>query len=787
MSRFPSFKKKFTWVRIAGLVCGLVIFLSILLYINYEEAFDNWDPVLKNVYQVAMSGHAGKASPVTPSPLSQFILENDPGAVNATRVQLAAKGEPETLLVFGEKMLYTSDVLRVDSNFLSLFPFQLEYGNRARALASPNTIVLTRDLSARLFGDVDPIGKTIWLDKSNPYVVSGVIDDERYPSHIHFAALIPLKLGSATTSSWINFRYKTYVLFKPGIPAEKIARSARDQLTNRLKAVKPLTGQDIAISLIPVKKVHLFNAAEGGGGEFQTLVVFALLALLVLVVSGMSYINLTIASLVARHKEIYVRRVSGASSRHIFVQILAESFLHILVSVLLAFLFLLPAIRWLDRLLNAHLLDWNVTNPGQLGIELCGLVVVLILLSGGYPALVFARYKPSQLYRFDSSAGSQRAVLRKVLLGVQFTISIFFMTVSLVIYSQMNYLDRLNKGFVPNQVIRLQSSFGIFSNYSTFRKELLRYPSIKNVTRCSNYPGDGLSLPRLPFGYKGSSYDLDLVSVDLDFFKTLSIGLVDGRDFNGSYALDSTKSIIINAAAARTLGISTLTGQLLASPCQGDSGSRVKNIVGIINDYNTEGFEKNIRPTVYSINSPCTNFMISILVKVSADDLQTTLNYISGTWNKFDNSYPIRYSFLDEVFAKSLLGYQRMEKMVFLSAISLIIISLIGIFALATFELDQRWKELSIRKVLGASFFDLFKHVNGRLLTILATANLIALPLAYYYTHSWLAAFAYRINTPYGLYVLTAILNIVTALVISNIRIARIITLIPVEKLKLDH
>lgn len=783
MSNLRIFKRKLSLIKLLGLTSGFLIFLCILLYVNYELSFDRWSPGLADVYRVSLSAGAGTPSITTPQPLSQFILENDPNAVSATRVLLPARGETDPLLSTDNKALYRNDLLRVDSNFLSLFPYRFLYGDPQTALSTSKSMVITYDLAVALFGKTNPIGRTIQVNKEDLYSVTGVINNDTYHSHLSFGALVPLRSKSKSELDWNISRYATYVAFRPGYAADRMSENPGFQ--NTLNSQPTMTGQQIRLGFMPVRNIHLhYSQKETSQNNYGLLLVCLLLAALILIITIVNYINLTIATAITRHKEIFVKRIVGADTNMIFFSLLFESLLYVLAAVALAILLIVPAAHWLGDLLQVDLVYWSGDSALRLAVEIILLILVTTLLSGGYPALIFSRYSAARLSRFGSTPHSERSWLRKTLLGVQFTVSILFVCFSAVIFTQVRYLLNMDYGFVPDQVFRYQASYGVYTHYDAFKSDLLTNASIRSVSRCSNYPGDGLSFTRLPFTYKGETHNFDLVSVDYDYFKTLGIKFISGRDFSPSYGTDSSKAVIINEACARELQFDPIRPLPLLSPCDRDSSLRSKSILGVISDYNTEGFQAAVRPTVYIINSECTNSMTSVLVKVSATDISGTSGFIERTWKDYNKVFPIRPTILETDFLKYLITYQRMEKIFFFSTIGLIIISLLGIFSLASFELDQRWRELSIRKVLGASFLDLFGALNRRLLNTLLIANLVALPIAWYCSKTWLNNFIYRIHMPYLIYVVTAAGSILIGLAIANARIFKVISLNPSQKLR---
>ncbi|TDX00497.1 ABC transporter permease [Dinghuibacter silviterrae] len=783
MSVVRVLNKRLSLVKLLGLTSGFVIFLCILLYVNYEFSFDTWSPKLRDVYRVSLITKDGQPSITTQQPLSQFILEHNPDAISATRVLLAARGELDPLLSAGETQIYRNDILRVDSNFLTVFPYQVENGDPKTVLSAPNSIVITRDLKMALFGDKNPIGKTIQLNKQDLFTVTGVINMDSYRSHLSFGALIPLRSKARNQLDWNIARYGTYVALKQGYASKNHHETAA--FNAALDGIPALTGQGLALGYTPVRDIHLHYAQkEGSRSSYDLVLICLLLAVLILVITVVNYINLTIATSINRYKEIYVRRVIGADTGMIFWGILSESLIHVVAAVLLAFLLIMPLAQGLGRLLDMDLLHWSSYSYIRFLGEIAFLILITVCLAGGYPAFVFSRYSAARLSKFGSTPQSERSWLRKFLLALQFTVSIFFVCVSLVIFTQVRYLLHMDYGFVPDQVFKYQASYGVYAHYNAFKHDLLDNPSVKSVSRCSNYPGDGLAFTQLPFTYKGESHNLDLVSVDYDYFSTLGVKFISGRDFNPAYPTDSSKGMIINEACARELAFDPVRSSFLVSPCGQDSSQRAKSILGVVGNYNSEGFQASVRPTVYVINSGCTNSMTSVLVKVSPGNLVGTTHYIEKTWNNYNNVLPIRPKTVQDEFLKYLITYQRMEKIFFISTMGLILISLLGIFSLASFELDQRWRELSIRKVLGATMYDLFRVLNMPLIYILLVANLVAVPLAWYFSKIWLNNFTYRVQMPVLVFSLTTAFSVLVSLVVANTRMSKLISLNPSQKLR---
>lgn len=778
-------KKGYAPIKILGLVCGLVIFISVLLYINYETSYDNWNKQLKSVYRVSVNYRDNGSSITTPAPLAKFLNTQNVNTTTAVRIQIGARGESETLLSANNKDYYEKNVIKADTSFFEIFPYKFFLGNKKNALSEPNSIVITQQLQKKLFGSENPIGKIIQINKDKQYIVTGVVITDKYPSHLEFNAVIPLKISNENNENWsYPAAFYTYVLLNR-LPKDAGLNFSKS-INKRLKVLHPVsTDQSFEISLMPVSKIHLFYTdPHSGQNNFSFVIISFLLAIFVLIISCINYVNLTVSTATIRHKEIFVRTFLGAKRRSLFLKFLSESFIHILTSIIIAFIIVIATIPWLNELLQVNLHFWSKTNLLQIIWEVIIILIVLTLLAGIYPAFIFSRFSISRLLKFSQLQKFKKISIRKILLIIQFGVSAFFIISSLIIYTQLKYLTSFNIGYTPGQVIKIQTSGKIYFEYDLFKNKLLALPEIKYVSRGSNIPSDNLSVTALPFNINGSTVNLNVISIDLDFFKTLGVNIAEGRNFLKDYKTDTSSAVIINTSAVHALHLKNPIGQTFTSTCYSDSNNQIKTVVGVINDYNNEGFENKVRPTIYLYNSGCTNSMNFIIAKVQAKNIQNTIKKIEQIWKNIDNKYPMKYSFLDEDFAALLAQYTRMQKIFLVSTVSLLLISLMGIFSISTFELNQRLKELSIRKVLGASYYHLFAIVNNKLISVLLLADVIALPFAYYFTSKWLNKFAYRIAMPWYLYALTIFITLIFTLFIANIRLFKTLNFNPANKLR---
>jgi putative ABC transport system permease protein len=775
-------------INITGLAVGLASFIVILLYLNYELSYDKWDPSLNKVYKISFQEEQDILQG-TPAPLTTLLLENSPNVEAATAIIPA--GDFESLLTAGDKKIYQTGGVEADSSFLKVFPYKIINGNAATALDKPNAIVISKGLSQKLFGNTDPLGKTIKIYKAFENEVTGVFQESDKPSHldVQFIYRSPYEKQNLF---WENFSYQTYVKTKQVLPVEKLEKNVdgiyyNQQLKKNNQSLEDYrkAGHQSGLFVDAVKNLH--NFPKHGSTNFLTVSVLLILAILLLVAGAINFSNLSIAVSIRRAKEVGVRKVLGSNRTQLLWQFMSEIALQCIISLCLAGLLTNLALPYFNREFNTNITFLQSGNALSISIQIALCLLIVIILSGLYPSVFFSYFNTTKVLKGDYSRGTKGMRFRNALITVQFAVSAFFIIGILIISRQMHFMQSKDKGFSGEQVMRIPTTQKTReANFETVRSKLLAIPGVQYVSKSTTVPGDKVTdTSTAQFKYAGKDYRMGSVKVSSDYFKTLNIALVKGRFFNNSYRDENTRTAIINETAARKLNLIDPIGAIIHFP---NCDTVPVQVVGIVKDFNVRGFESTVQPVVYTIGNKACMFQSggAVLIKLNSSQMQKSIASIEQVWKSIEPDFPIRYSFLDDNFQKLFVSYKRLQKIISFFAAAAILISVMGLFALTAFLTGQRIKEIGIRKILGASLGDLTVLLGKDFIRLVLIAIIIALPLAWWVANKWLESFAYRTTISWWLFAIAALIVMVIALVTIGIQTIKAAIANPVKSLRTE-
>ncbi|KKX49251.1 MULTISPECIES: ABC transporter permease [Sphingobacterium] len=760
--------KGYSAINILGLTVGLTSFLMILLYLNYELNYDRWDAELEKVYKVSLRDAENDISPNTQAPLATLLLENGSQIESSTKISTDATFEVP--LSVGEKTFSQSGTISADSLFFSVFPYKIVAGDALNPLQKPNAMVISESMANKLFGNENPIGKTIKTFNSFDFEVTAIMENPEGPTHLNIE-IVYRSPFEKQNYHWGNWSFHTYVKTK-NILAGNDLETAIDRIyyTERLMKETGKTYDQYIKSAnhtsLFVDAVHdIHNFPKHGTSNIGTISILLVLAILLLFTGAINFSNLSIASSLRRAKEVGIKKVLGSSRANLFWQFMVEIALQCTIALFLSFLLLSVAIPYFNQEFGVSLNLFGIASSWSLIAQIAGSLVTVTLLSGLYPAVFLSRYNTTKVLKGDYSTGKQGLALRNGLIVVQFVVATFFIISIVVVNRQLTYMQQSDKGFSSEQVLRVQAFIqkNRDENFDQVKNELLRIPGVQSVAKTTKVPGDVLSdTSTMNFKHAGASYRLGSVKVNQDYFKTLNIDLVDGRSFNDNHADQHTRSAIINEAAAQKLGLKHAGGAYISYP---DCDSVPIEVVGIVKNFNVLGFEREIQPTVFTIGNDACVFQSggAILVKLSGGDTHKTVAGIEKLWKGIEPGLGIRHSFLDENFQQLFASHLRLKRIVTFFGFTAIAMAIIGLFALTAFLIGRRTKEISIRKILGADLSDLGMLLGKDFLRLVALAVLIAIPLGWWATNAWLQGFAYKISLSVWQFVLSAAVLLIVA------------------------
>ncbi len=782
-------KSKFTsFVNIGGLAISLASFLIILLYLNYELSYDRWDPSLKQVYRVSRQTESNFANNPVPAPLAPLLQEHMKEVEAYTRI--IPSGKHEILISVDDRKIYQQNVVMADSGFLQVFPLRLLAGNAATAFNAPASALITKAVSEKLFGKEDPMGKVIMVYNRMAFTVSGVIAEPATPSHIN-ASIILRDPYMAANSGWGNISYISYIRLRepltPGILEDKVNRifyEHRLKTGNESYAAYIKAGHAPSLFTEAVPDIH--NFPRLGSSPFKTTMILFLLAGLLLLSGALNSSNLSLVKTLKRSREVGVRKVMGSSRSQILGQFMMEVTIQCGISLLLAMCLCIIMLPLFNQTFGLSLSFSGQLYSYKMILQGGAALLAIILISGLYPAMVFARRSVVHVMKGNFSMGNTGKRFSHSLIVVQFAVSVFFMVSVLVMAHQMNFMKHRDIGFNPEQVVQIEAMQPTREkNFEQTRAKLLRIPGVQLVSKTTAVPGGDIDTSFSTFNYAGSSRALSSVRVSTDFFATLGIAVLAGRMFSDAHPEDQDNTAIINESAAKSLGVVDPVGtQIRYASCD----SVPYQIVGVVKDFQVQGFDSYVRPTLYSIsNAHCTyQSGGALLVKVNTANLDKTLADISALWETIEPGFPLRYSFLDDNFQQVFSSYTRVQYIIHVFTFISVFISVMGLLALTVYMTEQRTREIGIRKVLGASVGGIVALLSKDFLKLVIFSVLIATPVAWYLLERWLRDFAYRAGISWYLFAIAAAGALLIAFATVGLQSLRAARANPVNSLKAE-
>lgn len=745
-------------INIIGLAIGIASFILILLYMNYELSYDKWHSSLQKVYRLGMEDKTGIIfEGSTPAPLGRFFKDNSPKVEAATIV--SGGGSFEIMVAAGDKKIFQSGIMEVDSLFLKVFPYELRQGNREQALQAPNTAIISEEVSKKLFGNENPVNKTIKLYNALEVTVTGVLKAADGPTSMNTQIMFRPPYEKENYH-WSNYSYATYLKLDRTEDIKVLDTDLNKiYFEQRIKQDSASFAEYQASAdktvLFAEKLTDIHNFPKSGGSNFQTITVLLGLAFLLLLAGAINFSNLSVATSIRRAREVGVRKVLGSGRGRIFWQFMSESAVLGLISLVVAILLLLLVVPYFKQEFNIRLPLFNLTD-GSIYMQVLICMLVVVLLSGLYPAVFLSRFNTTRVLKGDYSQGKKGGGLRSGLLVAQFTLSAFFIFGVIVVNKQMRFMQNRDKGFVSDQVMRInvQQKTGE-ADFDVVRNQLLAIPGVQYVSKSTAVPGDAyIDTSAGTYKIEGQEVRLTTVKVSRDYFKTLNVPILQGRDFEDSYSDQHTRSVVLNEAAVKLLSLKDPVGQRINYPFCDTFQAKV---IGVVKDFNVQNLANNIRPVAYSIGNNACGYMWGggLLVKLNGPLAGNSVHAIEKLWAGIEPDMPIRYSFLDDNFQKLYLEYNRIQSVIGFFTLLAVVIAVMGLFALTAFLIKEKTREIGIRKILGADVSHITFLVSKKFLQLIGIAIAIALPVGWWISQQWLQTFAYRTSVNWLVFLLT--------------------------------
>lgn len=803
--RTLSRNKAFSFINIFGLAIGLTTCMLIMLYIFSELGYDKQHKNAGRIYRIAtiadqLGSVKSKPWAATAAPTAWGIKADMPEVEQATRL-LNFPFLDKMLLKYENgkevKQFYETNGFYIDSTFFDVFSYDFKYGSATTAVNEPNTVVLSETVADKLFAKENPVGKSISIGMpygAFNYTVKGVFKDEGIKTHITAHFFLSMRNGDVGTwveqqTNWAtNNIFHTYIRLKAGTDVNNFEKKLPSFVDRRAGTDLKAIGVSKKLFLQPLQDIYLRSDIDNEiapNGNVTYLYILGSIALFVLLIACINFMNLSTARSGKRAKEVGLRKVMGAEKQSLIGQFLGESVIMSIIALVIAVCLAALALPLFNNLTQKSL---QLLDEPAIWLWIAALTIITGILSGLYPAFYLSSFRPVKVLKGKLLNNFSAVAIRKGLVVFQFTISICLVLGAIVIMKQLHYLDNQPLGFNKNQqiVLPLQSQDAV-KNYSAVKNELLKIPGIKKVTSGSSYPGIA-NVEDLLFFADGKTkkdiVDVRLANVEPDYIETLGFKIIAGRGFGKEFTADSG-SIVLNETAIKELGydVKTAIGKKIHFDLREDLRGSFQ-IIGVVKDFNYESLYNSIKP--FGFNTYFGNRYNYIIANVSATNYSSILKSAENIWNRINKGTPFMYSFLDKDFQQNYEKDQRASGIVGYFTIIAIVIASLGLFGLSAFSAEQRTREIGIRKVLGASVSHVTALLSKEFIKLVLIAIVIASPIAWFAMNKWLQDFAFRITISWWMFAAAGVIAIFIALATVSFQAIKTALMNPTKSLRAE-
>ncbi len=796
--------KGYSLINVIGLSIGMACCLLILMFVRDELNFDGYNEKADRIYRIVgdfkFGDREGSAATV-PAPFAKTLVNGYPEVESAVRF----KDNGSFIVKYGDNSFREKKLIFSDAEFFKVFSIPLLSGDPKTALKEPYTLVLSKKAAEKYFGKENPLGKILKIDNKYDYNVTGVFDRIPPNSHFHFDIFASIdSLEESRKPSWLTNNYYTYILlFKdadanalvtkfPGLVKKYMAPFLEKIMGKSFDTLEKSGNVKLEYYLQPLKDIHLhsnmFSELEPNS-DIKYIYIFSVIALFILIIASINFMNLSTARSAGRAKEVGIRKVMGSFRSQLIRQFLTESMVLSFISMLIAFLLAHLALPFFNILANKELTILDHFN-WEMMLATIGIILLTGVLAGSYPAFFISALQPINVFKGLIRSGVKSGFLRSGLVVFQFAISIVLFIGTLVTMNQLRYIQNMNMGYDKEKVLILYNTHLLDKQAETFKNEMLKYPQVKYATISGSLPVPSLRNNIATFSEEDLASKNSTVMqnwiVDYDYIKTLGMKIVKGRDFSRSFSTDTTGAII-NQRAAKQFGWDEPVGKGIGRPMgnqddMNDIKIKIYKVIGIVENFHYESLRDNIGPLVMYLGE--SNNMISF--RLNTENISETINLFRDEWNRFAPGQPFEYSFLNERFNEVYHSEQQIGKIFGTFAFLSILIGCLGLVGLSAFIAEQRTKEIGIRKVLGASVINISRLLLREFIILVAIANITAWPIAYFIMNKWLQDFAYRTSLTLWSFLAAGITALIIALFTTSFHVVKAAISDPVKSIKYE-
>jgi putative ABC transport system permease protein len=789
--------KAFSAINIIGLAAGLAVCLLIVLYVVDELSYDKYNKNASRIYRLDADIYFNDTQAifaVAPDPLAPTLKLEYPVVEEMTRVNF----QRDVLVKKDNQNVQDHNVGYVDSTFFKVFTIPMIAGDPLTALKEPNSLVIDKTTAKKYFNSTDVVGKILRVDNNTDCKITGVIKDVPRQSHFHFHFLRP---RGKDNESWLSNNTFNYIMLKPGVSqaemqkhvdatiSKYIGRDLEQELHSSLKDLES-KGNHFIYHMMPLTDIHLRSDKSyeiEANGDITYVYIFSVIAIFILFIACVNFMNLSTARSANRAKEVGIRKVAGSLRVHLITQFLNESVLLSFFSLLFAIGIAALLVPLFNQLAGKEMSVATLFSTWLFPVMIA-LVFLVGLLAGSYPAFYLSSFQPIEVLKGKLAKGFKSSWLRSGLVVFQFCISIALIIGTIIIYEQLDYMRSRKVGYNRDQVLVIHNAYYLDNQIHTFRNELLNIPGVRNASISGDLPTstdfDNEGWFRDAIMDPSKAVVLTNFFIDNDYIPTLGMEIKEGRNFSKDFPTDSL-GVILNEAAVRVLGYKDALKETLYRPNfydNGIHGSLAYHVIGVVKDFNFSSMHQSVGPLIIVRGE---NWG-AIAVRADTKNMSSTINAIKNKWAGMVPAQPFNYTFMDADFDNMYTTEQRTGTLFITFAVFAILIGCLGLFGLVTYAAEQRIKEIGVRKVLGASVSGIVAMLSKDFAKLILIASLIAFPIAWWAMHKWLQSFAYRITISWWIFIVAGFTALVIALLTVSFQAIRAAIANPVKSLRTE-
>ncbi len=794
-----SFKRQRAYIiiNVLGLSIGIACSLLITLYVINEASYDMFNVKKDRIYRVILNGKLGEQEIIassTPAIMGPTLPREFPEVEDFLRMNDLGP----TVIEHNQQFFTDNNVYEADSSFFNFFTVPVLKGDPDNMLNSPHKVVLSETASERLFGKEDPIDKLIRIGSDTTrFVVTGVMGD--IPSNSHFNASMVISFMTNRRSKdpqWMNNSFSTYLLLKPNSSYNTVDSKFPDLIIKYIgPEIQKYTGATIEDFLQKGNKyrfylqnltdIHLDNTIQGGFKppvDPKYLIIFGSIAILIVVIAAINFMNLATAQASRRAKEVGIKKVGGSTQGMLITQFLVESIILAFISLIFAVVLIEISLPFFNDLLGTKLV-LNLLIPWYTIPALLLFTIIVGLLAGSYPAFFLSSFNPYEVLKGGAGKSISRGNLRRILVTFQFAVSILLIVGTLIMSRQINYMLNKDVGFNKEQLLVIERAHIVGNKMKSFKESVKMIPGVISISSSTAIPGrTNNNNGYLIEGRREETYLMATSWVDYDFLETYGMDLESGRAFSESFITDS-RACILNESAMKNFNITDLETTRVLRP--DDSGPEVYPVIGVVKNFNFESLRNPIQPYILLLQGE-NNYWGYITVRLSSENFKATINAIEDVWKEFSSGSPLQYYFMDDDFENMYRQEKQNARMAMIFSLLAIFIASLGLFGLTSYTVEQKTKEIGVRKAMGSSITGIYFGISKEIILLVSISALIAWPVIYFYAGKWLENFYYRINLGFFSFIAGLTIALGIALITISYRVIKAARINPARSLKYE-